>query len=445
MNAALVAPLVTALTLSFVAVVRAGLPWIVLPKIGVLPRWGAIAVIVVAMDGLNWFVHLANHRVRLLWRFHELHHSQEDMNVLTVFRTHPLIHVSYLLALFLVVVLLANGAASITILVIYGGIVAFAHSNTRLSFGPLGRVFVSPNYHRIHHQLDGPQDVNLVSPSQSGIRSSIARCSRTKTTVRIDTGLPGRPLIVEQAGVDHGILQCSPLNWWRHSVHRATSRAPVHSVISLRRKRRGCRLRASTPGRVSVTSERLAHGDDDGWDALALRSSASGDHGEHPRRPFRRRLGSALRPHRVGLDLHLLRGWKALRLVQRSGHPWDLALYFSQAAHLHPGGLFAVLGGVIEFGGGIALALGLFSRLAGLALFGDMVMAMITVTWATGINLEDEPARLSGEPCARGSWRSSSRSLVLGDSVSMHSSSDASWDVGVAAGTVRCQVSVTEI
>ena len=61
------------------------------------------------------------------------------------------------------------------------------------------------------------------------------------------------------------------------------------------------------------------------------------------------------------------------------------ALYFSNTAHLHPGGLFAALGGVIEFGGGIALALGLASRLAGLALFGDMVMAMITVTWATGI------------------------------------------------------------
>jgi putative oxidoreductase len=61
------------------------------------------------------------------------------------------------------------------------------------------------------------------------------------------------------------------------------------------------------------------------------------------------------------------------------------ALYFSNTAHLHPGGLFAVLGGVIEFGGGIALALGFASRLAGLALFGDMVMAMITVTWSTGI------------------------------------------------------------
>lgn len=64
----------------------------------------------------------------------------------------------------------------------------------------------------------------------------------------------------------------------------------------------------------------------------------------------------------------------------------NTALYFSNTAHLRPGGFFAVLGGLVEFGGAIGIALGLFSRLAGLALFGDMVMAMITVTWANGIN-----------------------------------------------------------
>ena len=200
MNALFVAPLVTALTLAFVAAVRAGLPWIVLPKIGPLPRFAAIAVIVIAMDGCNWFVHFANHRVRVLWRFHELHHSQEDMNVLTVFRTHPLIHVSYLLALVPGVVLLANGALSISVLVVYGGIVAFAHSNTRLSFGPLGRVFVSPNFHRIHHQLDGPQDVNLGFALSIWDQIFHRAVFPDKDSVGIDTGLPGRPLTVEQAG-----------------------------------------------------------------------------------------------------------------------------------------------------------------------------------------------------------------------------------------------------
>lgn len=64
------------------------------------------------------------------------------------------------------------------------------------------------------------------------------------------------------------------------------------------------------------------------------------------------------------------------------------ALFFANTAHLRPGGFFAALGGVVEFGGAVALALGLFTRLAGLALFGDMVLAMITVTWAHGFNSE---------------------------------------------------------
>jgi putative oxidoreductase len=62
------------------------------------------------------------------------------------------------------------------------------------------------------------------------------------------------------------------------------------------------------------------------------------------------------------------------------------ATYFANTAHLHPGEFFAVLSGIIEFGGGIALAIGFLSRLAGAAIFGDMMMAIITVTWANGIN-----------------------------------------------------------
>jgi putative oxidoreductase len=69
----------------------------------------------------------------------------------------------------------------------------------------------------------------------------------------------------------------------------------------------------------------------------------------------------------------------------------NTSLYMANRAHLHPGGFFAVLSGLIELGGGIAVAAGFFTRLAGLALFGDMVMAMITVTWTTGINSPNAP------------------------------------------------------
>jgi len=61
----------------------------------------------------------------------------------------------------------------------------------------------------------------------------------------------------------------------------------------------------------------------------------------------------------------------------------NTAVYFA-SLHLRPGMFFAVLGGVTEFGGAVALGLGLATRLAGLALFADMVMAMVTATWQNG-------------------------------------------------------------
>ena len=200
LNASLVVPLVVALSLSFADVAQRYLPWIVVPRLEFFPRWAAIGLIFVAMDGCNWLAHLANHRIRVFWRFHELHHSQEDMSVLTVFRTHPLIHVSYLIALVPGIVLLANGAVPTALLVVYAGFVAFEHSNTNVGFGLLERIFVSPNYHRIHHKLDGPQDVNLGFALTIWDQLFHRAVFPTEETIRTDTGLPGRPLIVEQAG-----------------------------------------------------------------------------------------------------------------------------------------------------------------------------------------------------------------------------------------------------
>jgi sterol desaturase/sphingolipid hydroxylase (fatty acid hydroxylase superfamily) len=200
LNVVVVLPLVTALTLSLSDVVQRVAPWVVLPRVGAVPRWAVILVIVIAMDACNWLVHLANHRVQVLWRFHELHHSQEDMNVLTVFRTHPLIHVSYVLAVVPALVLLANGEVPTLLLVGYGGVVAFAHSNTNMGFGRLGRVFVSPNYHRVHHRLIGPQDVNLGFALTIWDQLSRRAVFPTAETIRADTGLLQRPLRVEQQG-----------------------------------------------------------------------------------------------------------------------------------------------------------------------------------------------------------------------------------------------------
>ena len=63
----------------------------------------------------------------------------------------------------------------------------------------------------------------------------------------------------------------------------------------------------------------------------------------------------------------------------------ETGLFMASTAHLHPGTFFAVVAGVIELGGAVALAVGLVSRLAALALLVDQVIAMVTVTWAHGL------------------------------------------------------------
>jgi sterol desaturase/sphingolipid hydroxylase (fatty acid hydroxylase superfamily) len=229
LNATVVVPLVVAMTLAFAAVVRSSMPWIVLPRIDDVPRWAMVLVLVVVFDACNWFVHLAVHRILPLWRFHELHHSQEDLSVLTVFRTHPLLHVPYLVTIIPGLVLLANGTLSATWLVAYGAFVAFAHSNTRLGFGPLERVFVSPNYHRIHHLLDGPQDVNLGFVLTVWDQLFGRAVFPTAATIRADTGLPGRPLVVEHEGTRarHLSVLVAQLVGPFRPLHEHTDRPPV--------------------------------------------------------------------------------------------------------------------------------------------------------------------------------------------------------------------------
>ncbi len=59
-------------------------------------------------------------------------------------------------------------------------------------------------------------------------------------------------------------------------------------------------------------------------------------------------------------------------------------VYF-QTEHLEPARFFAVVDGTTQFVGGVLIAVGVLGRLAGLALVGDMVGAIVTVTFAQGL------------------------------------------------------------
>jgi putative oxidoreductase len=59
-------------------------------------------------------------------------------------------------------------------------------------------------------------------------------------------------------------------------------------------------------------------------------------------------------------------------------------VYF-QANHLKPAEFFTYVDGLTQFVGGILIAVGIFGRLAGFALAGDMIGAMVTITFAQGL------------------------------------------------------------
>ena len=54
-----------------------------------LSGWPELVASIIVLDGFNYWWHRANHRVRILWRFHKVHHSDTEMDVTTMLRFHP--------------------------------------------------------------------------------------------------------------------------------------------------------------------------------------------------------------------------------------------------------------------------------------------------------------------------------------------------------------------
>ena len=197
LHAVVVIPLMTLLSVGAAALISGHARWIELPTER-WPGWLLVPLTVAAMDAANWLAHYADHRLDPLWRFHALHHSQEELSVLTSFRAHPLMHTTgFLLATIPVVALMPTRPIAPVLITVYICIGTLQHANLRWTFGPLGRVLVSPAYHRLHHAPD-TQAVNLgVVLTIWDVLAGYARFPSRRDEVG-RTGLDGRPVPVEQ-------------------------------------------------------------------------------------------------------------------------------------------------------------------------------------------------------------------------------------------------------
>jgi sterol desaturase/sphingolipid hydroxylase (fatty acid hydroxylase superfamily) len=126
-------------------------------NLGVL---GAVIISVLALDFSSWLVHLVMHKVRVLWRFHLIHHSDTNVDVTTGLRHHP--GDSILRGIFFMLLIFISGAPMYGVMIYQTLLVfatAFTHANISLPKWldtSLSYVLVSPNMHKVHHHWKQP-------------------------------------------------------------------------------------------------------------------------------------------------------------------------------------------------------------------------------------------------------------------------------------------------
>jgi sterol desaturase/sphingolipid hydroxylase (fatty acid hydroxylase superfamily) len=198
-HALLVVPVIILIGNGFSSSLAHAAPWLVLPRNTAVPRWFYIVIALVAIDAVDWLAHLANHKITSLWRLHAVHHSQEELSILSTFRTHPLVHLSFVISAVPMLALAANTATPAVLLTAYACLGALPHANVRWTYGRLGRIFVSPVYHRRHHSPDERLDVNMGTVLAIWDRLSGRAIYTAPSAAVAPTGLAGRPIPVEQS------------------------------------------------------------------------------------------------------------------------------------------------------------------------------------------------------------------------------------------------------
>ncbi len=117
--------------------------------------WKFVGSIVLADFTIYW-LHRAQHKYDVLWRTHAWHHSVERLYWFSGFRTslgHSLMNnipqAAIPLFLFQMTPIEAGVVYSIGLLIQF-----WEHTNVKVDIGLLRYVFITPDYHRVHHSAN---------------------------------------------------------------------------------------------------------------------------------------------------------------------------------------------------------------------------------------------------------------------------------------------------
>jgi lathosterol oxidase len=157
---ALLVQVTTFLTLAPGSLLASIAPTTIAATMATVPWLVQFVLLVLAADVVQYWVHRACHRVPLLWRFHEVHHSALAMDWLAGSRLHV---VDALLTRGLVFAAISLLGFDLRVVRVYLVLVAaqatLVHANVGWRLAWLEPFVVTPRFHHWHH-AESPIDVN---------------------------------------------------------------------------------------------------------------------------------------------------------------------------------------------------------------------------------------------------------------------------------------------
>ncbi len=116
-----------------------------------------LAVFWIGGDFLTYWWHRWQHSNRFLWALHSVHHSQEQLTLLSASRRHPLENLSMDVLIYFVGFHLLLGVPTQGWAPLLVGVTSFAaiqHAQLDWRLGPFERVLAGPHFHAFHHSAD---------------------------------------------------------------------------------------------------------------------------------------------------------------------------------------------------------------------------------------------------------------------------------------------------
>ncbi|HQR22124.1 MAG TPA: sterol desaturase family protein [Burkholderiaceae bacterium] len=111
-------------------------------------------IYLVVFDFVDYWLHRGQHRFRWWWELHAVHHSQRQMSFWTDDRNHLLDDLIMDASKAAVALAIGITPAQFVLLIVATRMMqSLQHANLRTALGPLGRVIVSPLFHRRHHAI----------------------------------------------------------------------------------------------------------------------------------------------------------------------------------------------------------------------------------------------------------------------------------------------------